>query len=176
MGQKQSCLLAKRLSCPALPRMCQLHVVMRSPHMTDEFLQRKIYRWVAISYHNGTQLDHYAHVVHCLDSLLRDIRCYADDTPMVSPSETSSSSIWGQGQQRQCRDWNKLKWWAEMQNACFSYLNETQGVKSMFDRYKWCPQGSPYGAKMRSVLGLPDDWSSQPPKDIDSLPAYWEQF
>lgn len=46
----------------------------------------------------------------------------------------------------------------------------------MFDRYKWCPQDSPYGTKMRSVLDLPDDWDSQAPKDIDSLPAYWERF
>jgi hypothetical protein len=95
---------------------------------------------------------------------------------MISPPKTSTSSIWGEGQQRQCRDWNKLKEWARMQNACFSYINETQGVQSMFDRYKWCPQDSPYGTKMRSVLDLPDDWDSQAPKDIDSLPAYWERF
>ena len=110
------------------------------------------------------------------NSLLQDIRCCADDTPMKSPPRNSTSSIWGQGQQRQCRDWNKLEKWAERQNACFSYINETQGVKSMFDRYKWCPQDSPYGAKMRSILGLPDEWNSQAPKDIDTLPAYWEIF
>ena len=44
----------------------------------------------------------------------------------------------------------------------------------MFDRYKWCPQDSPYGATMRSMLGLSDDWNSQSPEDIDSLPAYWD--
>ena len=46
----------------------------------------------------------------------------------------------------------------------------------MIDRYKWCPPDSPYGTKMRATLGLPDEWDSQPPKDIDSLPAYWESF
>jgi hypothetical protein len=46
----------------------------------------------------------------------------------------------------------------------------------MFDRYKWCPPGSPYGTTMRSALGLPDDWISEAPKDIDSMPAYWEHF
>ena len=93
---------------------------------------------------------------------------------MVSPPRTSKSNTWGEGQQRQCRDWNKLKEWAEMHNACFSYINETQGVKSMFDRYKWCPQNSPYGATMRSVPGFSDDWDSQTLKDIDILTAYWE--
>jgi hypothetical protein len=88
----------------------------------------------------------------------------------------STPGSWGEGQRRQCRDWKKLYEWAQMQNACFSYINETQGVKSMFDRYKWCPAGSPYGPKMRSILGLADDWDSHPPQDIDSIPAYWEKF
>ena len=29
---------------------------------------------------------------------------------------------------------------------------------------------------MRSILGLSDDWNSEAPKDVDSLPAYWELF
>lgn len=95
---------------------------------------------------------------------------------MGSPPRGDLAHNWGNGQHRQCRDWSKLKKWAESQNACYSYVNETQGVKSTFDRYKWCPQGSPYGAKMRSVLGLPEEWNSEAPKDIDSLPAYWKNF
>jgi hypothetical protein len=91
-------------------------------------LQRKIHRWVTISYHNGTQLDKYGHVLHCLDSLLQDIRCFADDTPMISTPES-----WGEGQNRKCRDWGKLEKWASAHNSCFTYINETQGVSSMFD-------------------------------------------
>jgi hypothetical protein len=83
---------------------------------------------------------------------------------------------WGEGQQRQCRDWGKLKAWAKTHNACFAYVNETQGVKSMFDRYKWCPEGSQYSARMRSLLKLSANWSTEVPKDIDSLPPYWELF
>jgi hypothetical protein len=83
---------------------------------------------------------------------------------------------WGEGQQRQCRDWNKLKQWAQLHNACFSYINETQGVQSMFDRYKWCPPESQYEEKMRLSLGLPKNRSYYIPKDIDSLPTYWAQF
>ena len=113
------------------------------------------------------QLDHYEHVVHCLDSLLQDIRYCADDPPMESPS----SSGWGQGQQRQCRDRNKFEKRTKMQNACFYYTNETQGVKSMFDCYRWC---TPYGTKMPSLLCLADVWKCRFPKNLDSLPAYWD--
>ena len=87
-----------------------------------------------------------------------------------------SPGSWGQGQQRQCRDWTKLEKWAVTHNACYVYVNETQGVDSMFNRYKWCPQDSPYRARMRATLGLPDEWNPQVPKGIDSLPPYWEHF
>lgn len=126
---------------------------------------------MSISYNNGTQLDHYEHIIHCLDTLLSDTHCFADDTLMKD-----TGGLWGEGQQRQCRDWNKLKAWADLHNACYSYVNETQGVSSEFDRYKWCPPGSPYVEKVRSFLGLPGDWDSRAPPEIDSVPAYWESF
>ncbi|KAM3088591.1 hypothetical protein ACMFMG_000227 [Clarireedia jacksonii] len=132
---------------------------------------RKLHRWITISYNNGTQLDNYGHILHCLDTLLQDIHCFADDTPMID-----TTGFWGEGQKRQCRDWNKLKEWVDLHNACYSYVNETQGVRSQFDRYKWCPPGSPYAAKMRSTLGLPEDWDSRAPREIDSMPPYWEGF
>lgn len=87
-----------------------------------------------------------------------------------------TGGFWGEGQKRQCRDWNKLKAWADLHNACYSYVNETQGVASQYDRYKWCPPGSPYAEKARSFLGLPDDWDSRAPPEIDSITPYWQSF
>lgn len=84
--------------------------------------------------------------------------------------------IWGDGQQRQCRDWSKLVEWANSHNSCFLYLNETQGVDSSFERYKFCPEGSPYAERMRSVMGLSSEALLQRPKEMDSLPRYWEEF
>ena len=88
----------------------------------------------------------------------------------------STPGSWGEGQMRQCRDWGKLERWVHERNACYSYVNETQGVSSMFERYKWCPPGSPYAERMKKVLNLPQDWSGVAPKDVDSLPAYWNAF
>lgn len=88
----------------------------------------------------------------------------------------STPESWGEGQHRKCRDWGKLEKWASAHNSCFTYINETQGVSSMFDRYKWCPKNSPYAARMRTTLGLSDDWNPELPKEIDSIPAYWNNF
>lgn len=97
---------------------------------------------------------------------------------MISPPGTSpSSSIWGEGQRRQCRDWNKLEKWAEVRYACqFLYVYEMQGVRAMVDRYKWCLKNSPYGKTMRDVLGFAEEGGSQATRVIDGLPACWEGF
>ncbi|PQE23034.1 cytochrome p450 protein [Rutstroemia sp. NJR-2017a WRK4] len=78
--------------------------------------------WVTISYNNGTQLDHYVHVLHYLDTLLQGTRCFADDTSMKD-----TAGFWGEGQKRQCRDWNKLKAWADLHNSCFTMLMRLRG-------------------------------------------------
>ena len=46
---------------------------------------------------------------------------------MEYPSRSFKSSMWVQGQQRQCRGRNTFEKRTEMQDACFSYINETQG-------------------------------------------------
>jgi len=135
---------------------------------------RKIHRWVTIAYHNGTQLDNYQHVVHCMDMLRQDILCNADDTPLFSSPGAKKDA--GNGQNRLCRSWDKLTTWAQSQSACNAMINETQGVDSEWSRYKWCTEESPFYEKLKSYLHLPDGWVGEKPKDIESIPPYWESF
>lgn len=136
---------------------------------------RKIRRWVTISHHNGTQLDGYPHLVHCMDHLLQNILCEADDTPMYTTQTKAKDA--GLHQSRMCRSWDKLNEWAAKQTSCYAYINETQGVDTTFNRYKWCPKGhDDYAAKMRARMGLPDGWREERPAEIESMPPYWEDF
>ena len=95
---------------------------------------------------------------------------------MKSPEQGEGHHSWGHGQQRQCRSWDRLNEWSEMHNACFLYVNETQGVDSMLERYKWCPPGSPYRAMVQSVMGFPGEENVRRPEEIESMPPYWEDF
>ncbi|KAI9712458.1 MAG: hypothetical protein M1820_001671 [Bogoriella megaspora] len=135
---------------------------------------RKIRRWVTIAHHNGTQLDTYSHVVHCADLLLQNILCDADDTPIYTTASVKKDA--GLNQQRQCRSWEALNAWAETQTACYAFINETQSVNSTLERYKYCPQGSPYADTMRSILGYPSKWRQDRPANFESIPHYWENF
>lgn len=137
-------------------------------------MQRKIRRWVTIAYHNGTQLDGYPHLVHCMDHILQNILCDADDTPMYTTHTRKKDA--GFHQSRMCRSWDKLDRWAETQTSCYSFINETQDVDNGFNRYKWCPKDSPYAAKMLEHFGLPKTWYEERPKEIDSMPPYWKNF
>lgn len=135
---------------------------------------RKVRRWVTIAHHNGTQLDTYAHVVHCMDFLLQDILCEADDTPIYSTHTKRKDA--GDGQTRMCRSWDALNEWASAHTACYHFLNETQGVNSTFNRYVYCPHDSPYAQTYRNYLHYPNDWYKERPSEIESMPHYWEQF
>ena len=143
-------------------------------HSYAFFVQRKIRRWVTIAYHNGTQLDGYAHLVHCMDHLLQNILCDADDTPMYTTKTKNKDA--GLHQTRMCRSWDKLNRWAETQTSCYVFINETQDVDTTFNRYKWCPKGSPFAEKMLKHMGRPKGWYEERPAEIDSMPPYWENF
>jgi len=135
---------------------------------------RKVRRWVTISQYNGKQLDSYIHIVHCMDQLVQDIICHADDTPLyTSPLHNATT---GDGQQRMCRDWGALARWAEDQTSCFGYINETQGVDAVIQRFRYCPEGSPYGAAMREHFGYSHDWYVPRPEDVETMPVYWKDF
>ena len=137
-------------------------------------MQRKIRRWVTIAYHNGTQLDSYPHLVHCMDHLLQNILCDADDTPIyTTKTKNKDARLY---QTRMCRSWDKLNQWAETQTSCYVYINETQDVDTEFSKYKWCPKCSPYAKKMVEHMGYPEGWYEKRPAEIDSMPPYWENF
>lgn len=135
---------------------------------------RKVRRWVTLSYYNVSQLDSYPHMIHCMDHLLQNILCEADDTPMyTSPSANASTGL---GQQRMCRSWDKLQDWAEGHTACFAYVNETQGVDAVIQRFRYCPKGSEMGKRMRESFGYPEDWWESRPEDVQTMPKYWENL
>ncbi|PQE06241.1 cytochrome p450 protein [Rutstroemia sp. NJR-2017a BBW] len=83
------------------------------------------------------------HMYHCLDALRQDLMCYADDTPMPIPKDITYI---GDGQVRQCRDWNKLTAWATApeQNACYRQLSDYNQVFHSLEKFAYCPEGSPY--------------------------------
>ncbi|KAJ8064633.1 hypothetical protein OCU04_006959 [Sclerotinia nivalis] len=135
---------------------------------------RKVRRWVTISYHNGTQLDSYPHLIHCMDLLLQNTICEADDTPMYTSATQNVTT--GMGQQRMCRSWDKLSNWASKQTACFSYINETQGVDAVIQRFRYCPQESGLLEPMRQSFGYKEDWFEERVSEIESMPHYWENF
>jgi len=135
---------------------------------------RKIQRWVTLAYHNASQLDNYQHVVHCMDMLRQDIICNADDTPLyTSPTILKDA---GQGQVRMCRSWDQLTTWAQRQTDCYAMINETQGVDTIWARYRYCNKNSPYYDRMKQYLRLPDDWNGEKPAGISTMPPYWEAF
>ena len=152
----------------------QLCVLIEMIVLTSFFVQRKIRRWVTIAYHNGTQLDGYAHLVHCMDHILQNILCDADDTPMYTTQTKKKDA--GLHQTRMCRSWDELNRWAETQTSCYGFINETQDVDNNFNRYTWCPKDSPYAEKMLAHMGLPKGWYEERPAEIDSMPPYWKNF
>lgn len=136
--------------------------------------QRKVRRWVTLAYHNRPQMDDYEHLVHCMDHLVQNIICEADDTPMYTSSKPNIAT--GTSQTRMCRSWEELAQWAESQTACFGYLNETQGVNAVIQRFQYCPRDSPFAGAMKQHFGHRKDWYAKRPADIESMPKYWEDF
>jgi len=100
----------------------------------------------------------YEHLVHCLDSLRQDILCTADDTPRYITCKQSDSHYGGDKQIRQCRDWNKLEAWAKEHTGCFRYGDPTWDQRSQFERYKFCPNDSPYLPHIRTFFEKDEAW------------------
>ena len=92
----------------------------------------------------------FAHVVHCLDALRQDVLCSADDTPRYAVLKKETPT--GGGQYRHCRDWSELEAWAKEQTACWRYVNSTDPNTSQLERFKYCPEGSPYLEKARKIF------------------------
>ena len=89
----------------------------------------------------------------------------------TSPYANASTGL---GQLRKCRSWDKLQEWAEEHTACFAYVNETQGVDAVIQRFRYCPRESQAATRMKKWFGYPADWWERRPKDVETMPKYWE--
>ena len=83
------------------------------------------------------------HVYHCLDTLRQDVMCLADDTPM--PTSNAIHHI-GNGQIRQCRNWDKLVAWTQEpeRHGCYRMLDDYRKVPHTLEEFDFCNKDSQY--------------------------------
>ncbi|KAI1767160.1 hypothetical protein GGR53DRAFT_145534 [Hypoxylon sp. FL1150] len=100
----------------------------------------------------------HAHVIHCLDQLLADTFCQADDTLRVT--NRSTPHVTGFQQYRQCRSFDALQEWTLAHPGCYRYGNHTleDAQPSQLPRMRFCPEGSPELEKVRAYFGKGEDW------------------
>lgn len=111
---------------------------------------QKLIRKAIVSKHDQTnQTFNLHHLFHCLDGLRQSIMCTADDTPMPAPVAHHV----GDGQLRQCRDWNKLTAWATRsdQHACHEFDDYREATNTL-ELFGHCPEGSPYRPVMEAYF------------------------
>lgn len=111
---------------------------------------QKLIRKAIVSKHNNdSQTFNLHHLLHCLDGLRQDVLCTADDTPM--PALTAHHV--GDGQLRQCRNWNKLRAWATRkdQHACHAF-NDYREATNTLELFAHCPEDSPYRPVMEAYF------------------------
>jgi len=112
----------------------------------------KLIRKAIVSKHHGRdQIFNLKHIYHCLDGLRQDIMCMADDTPMPAPRQHQL----GDGQVRQCRDWNKLLAWATRrdQHACYNFDDYRESTNTL-ELFAFCPEDSPYRSFQQAYFEL----------------------
>lgn len=92
------------------------------------------------------------HFHHCLDTLRQDLMCLADDTPM--PTINAIHQI-GNGQVRQCRDWNKLIAWTQEpeRHACYKMLDDYRKVPHTLEQFDYCNVNSEYAPIVEEYFG-----------------------
>jgi hypothetical protein len=122
-----------------------LHCLVRCAgrtHANITNLRQKLIRRAIASKHSGAE-QHFSldHIYHCLDGLRQDIVCMADDTPMPAPAGHHI----GDGQIRQCRDWNHMIDWAlePERHACYKWDDYREATNTL-ELFAHCPPGSPY--------------------------------
>ncbi|KAI1396461.1 hypothetical protein F4819DRAFT_500233 [Hypoxylon fuscum] len=100
----------------------------------------------------------HAHVVHCLDQLLADTFCQADDT--LRATNRSTPHVTASQQFRQCRSFDALYEWTQANPGCYRYGNHTleDAKPSQIARMRFCPEGSPELEKVRAYFGKGEDW------------------
>lgn len=116
--------------------------------------QIKIQKFTSAA-HRGAPLEDdnlYHHVEHCLDGLLQDVYCHADDTPWFELPPKPFRQGYDPFQTRQCRNWDRLVDWAAGYDACYRDDNVTdvngREVESEYEHYTFCPEGSEYVPEM----------------------------
>lgn len=93
------------------------------------------------------------HNLHCIDTLLQDIMCTADDTLM--PSEEIPEAI-GDKQIRTCRSWDDLVAWSREpeRHACYDIMSDYVPVLHTLEYYAHCPKDSPHYATMKEYFEI----------------------
>ncbi|KAI1778522.1 hypothetical protein F4818DRAFT_438682 [Hypoxylon cercidicola] len=104
------------------------------------------------------------HVVHCLDQLLADTFCQADDTLRATNRSTPHATATQQF--RQCRNFDALREWTLANPGCYRYGNRTfeDEQPSQLPRMRYCPEGSPELEKIRHYFGKGEDWKPEEDK------------
>ncbi|KAF2115246.1 hypothetical protein BDV96DRAFT_599609 [Lophiotrema nucula] len=98
----------------------------------------------------NTTTFHQGHSNHCLEALLQDTLCFADDTPRYTAEMHPGRP--GDGQQRVCRDWKKLEAFAQTHTSCWRDINPNESIDTLL-RYRYCPPGSPYLERIHKIFG-----------------------
>ena len=92
----------------------------------------------------------FTHSMHCMESLLQDIICFADDTPRYTSFEHPGRA--GDGQVRVCRDWKRLEAFSREHSSCWRHINPDDDIDTLL-RYRYCPPGSPYYDRIHQIFG-----------------------
>ncbi|KAJ5792556.1 uncharacterized protein N7503_008534 [Penicillium pulvis] len=120
----------------------------------------KTMRTALVEFRDGRpQSSPFGHLEHCLLVLRDEAMCNADDTPRYTGFQPNQKS--GLGQVRMCRDFEQLEQWARDHTACWRHVGEIreEGFREL-DRYRFCPDGSPY-KEMSETMYLKGDWWKQ---------------
>lgn len=88
--------------------------------------------------------------------------CTADDTPRYVPPNSMHGLRPGEGQERKCRDWSQLQEFVLQHDPCYRYIYPDSDEISNLERFKYCPNDSPYLPKIRKHFGLGGDWKPWP--------------
>ncbi|PYH70986.1 uncharacterized protein BO88DRAFT_335621, partial [Aspergillus vadensis CBS 113365] len=126
---------------------------------------RNVYISIQEYRHDQPQSITYEHILHCLDSIRLETLCTADDTPRYVPHNTVTGFRPGDGQTRMCRDWEKLDAFVNEHSPCYRELSHTDEHISNLDRFKYCPNDSPYLPIIRSFFGYDEEWVPWPESD-----------
>lgn len=95
------------------------------------------------------------HVENCLDTLLQDKYCRADDLPLslLSHEQGGQAGHVGDGQQRQCQEFEQFVTFARKNHACYrSNPRPEYDLSATLNSYRFFPEGSPYQAVVDQYL------------------------